>query len=91
MFDASDTSKESDWKKRTAEETATFLIQNFGPDECDRLALIACMTNVAIYERRQNEALFWSIVLARRERRALEEAIRRELQALLDESRNWDT
>ncbi len=81
--------KEHIWKPRSAEETAIFLNENFGPDECDRLALIAGMINIAVYKKQQNEALFWSIVGARRERRALNEATRRELQALLDDSRNW--
>jgi hypothetical protein len=42
--------KESSWKPRSAEETANFLNENFGPDECDRLALIAAMINVAVYK-----------------------------------------
>lgn len=82
--------KERSWKSRSAEETANFLNENFGPDECDRLALIAGMINVAVYKKQQNETLFWSVVGARRERRALNEATRRELQALLDDSRNWN-
>jgi hypothetical protein len=89
MLDAEAALKQSDWKTRSAEETATILNGNFGPDECDRLMLIALMLNIAVYDRQQNDALFWSVVFARREGRALSEATRRELQALLDDSRNW--
>ena len=90
MLDAQSTLKESDWKTRSAEETVSFLNENFGPGEGDRLALIACMINVAIFEKRPVDALFWSTVLARRERLPLSETTRRELQALLDDSRKWD-
>jgi hypothetical protein len=82
---------EKDWNHRSAEDAANFLNENFGPDECDRLALIAFMISIAVYEKKQNKALFWSVVAARRERRALDEATRCELLALLDVSRNWNT
>lgn len=90
MLDGDSTLEESDWKMRSAEETLCFLNENFGPDDCDRLALIACMINVAIYERQPDDALHWSTVFARRERQPLTERTRRELQALLDDSRKWD-
>ena len=67
MFDAGAPFEQGDWKTRSAEETVSFLNENFGPDDCDRLAFVACMINVAIYEKRPNEALYWSIVFARRE------------------------
>ena len=89
MRDAGSPSNEGDWNTRSAEETVSFLNRNFGPDDCDRQALIAGMINIAIYEKRSNEALFWSVVFVRRERSPLSEEIRRELQALLDDSRNW--
>lgn len=73
----------------SAAETAKFLNEKFGPDECDRLALIACMMGKAVYEANLDEALFWNIVFVRRQRRKLNEASRRELQALLDDSRHW--
>lgn len=91
MIDADSALRESDRITRSADETANFLAENFGPEECDRLALIAGMINIAVYERRPIDALFWSTVFARRERRALSKATRRELQALLEDSTNWDT
>ena len=90
MLDSDSTLEKSDWKTRSAEETISFLNENFGPDECDRLALITCMVNVAVYKRQTDDVLYWSMVFARRERRPLTERTRRELQALLDDSRNWD-
>lgn len=90
MYNESARLKERNCKPRSAEETVNFLNENFGPDECDHLALIAGMMSVAVYKKEQNEALFWSVVGARRERRALNAATRRELQALLDDSKNWD-
>ena len=90
MIDGGATLKASDWETRSAEETVSFLHENFGPDECDRLALIACMINVAVYERRADDALLWSAVFARREQRPLSQAARRELQTLLDDSTKWD-
>ena len=90
MIDVGATLKASDGKTRSAEETVSFLNENFGPDECDRLALIACMINIAVYENRPMDALLWSTVFVRRERRPLSKATRRELQALLDDSRNWN-
>jgi hypothetical protein len=81
--------KEGERKTRSAEETVNFLNESFGPDECDRLALIATMSSKAVYEKQPNDALFWSAAFARRERRALNEETRRELQALLDDSRHW--
>ena len=90
MRDAGATSNETDEKIRSTEETAAFLNEKFGPDECDRLALIACMIDIAVYEKQPNDALFWSMVLARRERCPLGAEIRRELQALLDDPRNGE-
>lgn len=91
MIDGNSMLQENDCKKRSAVETVRFLNENFGPDECDRLALIAGMINIAVYEKRPIDALFWSTVFARRERRALSKATRRELQALLEDSTSWDT
>ena len=90
MFDAAPPFEQGDWKTRSAEETVSFLNENFGPEDCDRLAFVAGMINVAIYEKRPNEALYWSIVFARRERRPLNEEVRGELQALLEDSRQWE-
>lgn len=90
MLDANSTLKKSSFNARSAEETVDLLNENFGPEDCDRLAFIAGMINIAVYEKRSNEALFWSLVFARRERHPLSEATRRELHALLDESRNWE-
>lgn len=83
---------ESDWKKRSAEETVSFLNDNLGPDDCDcdRIALVACMMSIAVYQNRPNDALFWSVVCARRVRLPLSEKTRRELQALLDDSKDWN-
>jgi hypothetical protein len=89
MLEACSSLKESDLKTRSAAETADFLNDNFGPHDCDRLALIAILISKAVYEAEPNDALFWSVVFARRERRALSEATRRELQALLDDSTRW--
>jgi hypothetical protein len=89
MIEACSALKENDLKTRSAEETLHFLNDNFGPDECDRLALIATLIGKAVYETEPNDALFWSVVFARRERRALSEATRRELRALLDDSASW--
>ncbi len=89
MIKAQTAFKQSDCKTRSAEETVNFLNENFGPDECDRLALIATIISKAVYEKQPNEALFWSAAFVRRERRALNDETRRELQALLDESRHW--
>ena len=59
MIKAQKAFTESDLTTRSAEETVNFLNENFGPDDCDRLALIATMMNKAVYERQPNEALFW--------------------------------
>lgn len=90
MHDDDATSKMCAWKARSAEETVAFLSENFGPDGCDHIALITCMMNVAAYEKRPNDALFWSTVFARRERLPLSQKTRRELQDLLEDSMNWD-
>jgi hypothetical protein len=76
-------------KRRSAEETVSFLNDHFGPDECDRLALIAILIGKAVYEKEPDEVLFWCSVFARRERNALSQATRQELQALLDDSTCW--
>jgi len=89
MIKAQPAFKESNCTTRSAEETMNFLNENFGPEECDRLAFFATIINVAIYERQPNEELFWSAAFARHERRALNDETRRELQALLDDSRHW--
>lgn len=89
MIEALHAFNECEWTTRSAEETVHFLNENFGPDECDRLALIACFMNAAIFEARTDELLFWSIVFARRQRRQLSEISRRELQAFLDDSKRW--
>lgn len=89
MIEACSALKESDLKTRSAEETVNFLNENFGPDECDRLALIATLIGKAVYETEPNDVLFWSVVFARRERRPLSKQTRRELQALLDDSARW--
>jgi hypothetical protein len=89
MIETCSASKESDLRTRSAEETVNFLNENFGPDECDRLALIATLIGKAVYETEPNDVLFRSAVFARRERRMLSEATRCELQALLDESASW--
>ncbi len=89
MIEALRAFNEYEWTKRSAEETVDFLNENFGPNECDRLALIACFMNTAIFEARTDELLFWSIVSARRQRRRLNAASRRELQAFLDDSKHW--
>ncbi len=72
-------------KTRSAEETVSFLNDKFGPDECDRLALIATLMAKAVYEKEPDEAFIWCSVFARRERNALSHATRQELQALLDD------
>ncbi len=89
MFKSQRAFKESERETRSAEEAMNFLNENFGPDECDRLAFMATMISITIYERQPNEELFWSAAFARHERRALNDETRRELQALLDESRHW--
>ncbi len=89
MINAQPAFKESDCKTRSVEETVSFLKENFGPEECDRLAFMATMISITIYERQPNEELFWSATFARHERRALNDETRRELQALLDDSRHW--
>jgi hypothetical protein len=48
--------EQSEEKTRSAEETVNFLNDNFGPDECDRLALIATLIGKAVYEKEPNEA-----------------------------------
>ena len=85
MFKSQRAFKESERETRSAEEAMNFLNENFGPDECDRLAFMATMISITIYERQPNEELFWSAAFARHERRALNDETRRELQALLDE------
>jgi hypothetical protein len=89
MINAQPAFKKSDCKTRSAEETVSFLNENVGPDECDRLAFIATIISIAVYERQPNEELFWSAAFARHERRALSDETRHELQALLDDSRHW--
>jgi len=89
MIASSPMSAQSGEMARSAEETAGFLDENFGPDECDRLALIASLIGKAVYEKEPGEALFWCSVFARRERNALSPATRQELQALLDDSARW--
>ncbi|MEK4031708.1 hypothetical protein WOC76_20920 [Methylocystis sp. IM3] len=53
------------------------------------MALIAMLIGKAVYEKKPDEALFWCSVFARRERNALSQATRQELQALLDDSTRW--
>ncbi|WP_363352276.1 hypothetical protein [Methylocystis echinoides] len=89
MIASSPMLEQSAEKTRSAEETVSILNNHFGPDECDRLALIAILIGKAVYEKEPNEALFWCSVFARRERNALSQATRRELQALLDDSTRW--
>ena len=89
MFKSQRAFKESKRETRSAEETMNVLNENFGPDECDRLAFMATMISITIYERQPNEELFWSAAFARHERRALNDETRRELQALLDDSIHW--
>lgn len=89
MIASSPTMEQSGEKTRSAEETVNYLNENFGPDECDRLALIATLMAKAVYDKQPGEALFWCSVFARRERIAFSDATRRELQALLDDSICW--
>ena len=89
MIASSPMLEQSEEKTRSAEETVNFLNEKFGPDECDRLALIATLIGKAVYEKEPDEALFWCSVFARRERNALSHATRQELQALLDDSARW--
>lgn len=89
MIASSPMLEQSEEKRRSAQETVGFLNDHFGPDECDRLALIATLIGKAVYEKEPNEALFWCSVFARREGSALSHATRRELQALLDDSIPW--
>jgi len=89
MTKASAASNAFGFNGRSAEESVGILNNTFGPDDCDRLALIACLMDVAVFERHAVDALFWSVVLARSERRPLTAAMRRELQALLDDSQKW--
>lgn len=89
MIASSPMSEEIAEKTRSAEETVNFLNDHFGPDECDRLVLIATLMAKAVYDKQPGEALFWCAVFARRERSALSAATRQELQALLDDSRCW--
>jgi hypothetical protein len=89
MIASSPMLEQSGEKTRSAEETVNFLNENFGPDECDRLALIASLIGKAVYEKEPGEALFWCSVFARRERNALSTATRQELQALLEDSTGW--
>jgi hypothetical protein len=81
--------EQSDERRRSAEETVSFLNDHFGPDECDRLALIAMLIGKAVYEKEPDEVLFWCSVFARRERNGLSRTTRQELQALLDDSTCW--
>jgi hypothetical protein len=89
MIASSPMLEQSEEKRRSAQETVSFLNDHFGPDECDRLALIAILIGKAVYEKAPDEALFWCSVFARRERNALSQATRQELQALLDDSTCW--
>mgnify|MGYP007086246009 CR=1 FL=1 len=89
MIASSPMLEQSAEKTRSAEETANILNDHFGPDECDRLALIAMLIGKAVYEKKPDEALFWCSVFARRECNALSQATRQELQALLDDSTRW--
>jgi hypothetical protein len=89
MIASSPMLEQNEERTRSAEETVNFLNDNFGPDECDRLALIATLIGKAVYEKEPDEVLFWCSVFARRERNALSQATRQELQALLDDSTRW--
>ncbi len=56
MIASSPTLEQSGEKTRSAEETVNFLNENFGPDECDRLALIASLIVKAVYEKQPGPA-----------------------------------
>ena len=51
MCDARATFKESNWKTGSAQKIVSFVNENIGPDHCGRLALIACMANITVYDK----------------------------------------
>lgn len=89
MIDARDFLKTREWIKRTAAETAEFLEQHFGSEHDYMRLLVGHMCASAAFEEKPDDLLFWSCVLARLTRRALNETSRRELRLLLDESKRW--
>lgn len=89
MLEGEEFFNDTDWIKRSAEETSVLLADRFGAEKAYKLFLIGCMTSRAILEERPDDLIFWGCVFSRLRRGGLNETSRRELQLLLDESKRW--